>query len=87
MIQTAGSACLYYVLHYEPKDRINTKVKQKILATLLNAMVAHKDDSDMMRNGCLILCQFQIPSDVIFDYKRLVRDLFVWNFTHLSYFR
>ena len=26
----------------------------------------------MMRNGCLILCQFQIPSDVIFDYKRLV---------------
>ena len=26
----------------------------------------------MMRNGCLILCQFQIPADVIFDYQRLV---------------
>ena len=29
----------------------------------------------MMRNGCLILCQFQIPSDVIFDYKRLVMSV------------
>ena len=28
----------------------------------------------MMRNGCLILCQFQIPADVIFDYQRLVRN-------------
>ena len=26
----------------------------------------------MMRNGCLILCQFHIPADVIFDYQRLV---------------
>ena len=29
----------------------------------------------MMRNGCLTLCQFQIPQDVLFDYERLVRIL------------
>ena len=63
------------------------KVKTRILKTLLTIMLKELDDPAMMRNGCLILCQFQIPSDVIFDYKRLVRDLFVWNITHLSYFR
>ena len=31
-------------------------------------------DQAMMRNGCLVLCQFQIPSDVLFDYDRLVRS-------------
>ena len=64
-IQQAGSACLYYVVKEEPRDRINVKVKQKILATLLNAMFGHKDDPDMMRNGCLTLCQFDIPNDVV----------------------
>merc|ERR1711963_1012394 len=29
----------------------------------------------MMRNGCLTLCQFNIPQDVLFDYERLVRIL------------
>ena len=33
----------------------------------------------MMRNGCLILCQFQIPADVIFDYQRLVSLPFTCN--------
>merc|ERR1711963_965361 len=29
----------------------------------------------MMRNGCLTLCQFNIPQDVLFDYERLVKIL------------
>ena len=49
------------------------KVKRKILSTLLNGMLTHKEDPTMMRNGCLTLCQFQIPADVLFDYERLVR--------------
>ena len=75
VIQISGSASLYYVVKSEPSDKINVKVKQKILATLLNAMFAHKDDAVMMRNGCLTLCQFCIPQDVIFDYERLVQIL------------
>ena len=48
------------------------QVKRRILKTLLDAMLFHRGDPTMMRNGCLILCQFQIPADVIFDYQRLV---------------
>ena len=51
------------------------KVKRRILKTLLNAMINELGDPLLMHNGCLILCQFQIPSDVIFDYKRLVTIL------------
>ena len=49
----------------EVRDSINVKMKKKILATLLNGMFAHKSDPVMMRNGCLTLCQFAIPGDVV----------------------
>nr|CAI5840564.1 unnamed protein product [Callosobruchus analis] len=38
-------------------------------------MTVHKFDDTMMRNGCLTLCQFKIPVDVLFDYERLVNIL------------
>lgn len=75
-IQISGSASLYYVVKSEQLKRdMNVKVKRKILGTLLNGMLAHRNDPTMMRNGCLTLCQFQIPQDVLFDYERLVRIL------------
>jgi len=75
-IQISGSASLYYVVKSETLKRDwNVKVKRKILGTLLNGMLTHKEDPTMMRNGCLTLCQFQIPADVLFDYERLVKIL------------
>eukprot|EP00092_Neocalanus_flemingeri_P043109 GFUD01047412.1.p1 GENE.GFUD01047412.1~~GFUD01047412.1.p1 ORF type:complete len:807 (+),score=257.80 GFUD01047412.1:121-2541(+) len=75
-IQISGSASLYYVVKSESLKRDwNVKVKRKILGTLLNGMLTHREDPTMMRNGCLTLCQFQIPADVLFDYKRLVKIL------------
>lgn len=75
-IQISGSASLYYVVKSESlKREWNVKVKRKILGTLLNGMLTHKEDPTMMRNGCLTLCQFQIPTDVLFDYERLVKIL------------
>ena len=65
VIQISGSASLYYVVKSELRDSINVKMKKKILATLLNGMFAHKSDPVMMRNGCLTLCQFAIPGDVV----------------------
>jgi len=65
IIQISGSASLYYVVKSEIRQSINVKMKKKILSTLLNGMFAHKSDSVMMRNGCLTLCQFSIPSDVV----------------------
>jgi len=75
-IQISGSASLYYVVKSNlPKKEWNVKVKRKILTVLLNGMLNHKEDPTMMRNGCLTLCQFQIPQDVLFDYERLVKIL------------
>jgi len=75
-IQISGSASLYYVVKSDKLKRDwNIKVKRRILKTLLDAMLCHRGDPTMMRNGCLILCQFAIPADVIFDYERLVEIL------------
>lgn len=38
-------------------------------------MNAHRVDETMMRNGCLTLCQFKIPQDVLFEFERLVNIL------------
>ena len=38
-------------------------------------------DPVLMHNGCLILCQFQIPSDVLFDYTRMVQSLNIIQFS------
>ena len=32
-------------------------------------MFGHKDDVAMMRNGCLTLCQFDIPQDLVMNFK------------------
>lgn len=35
-------------------------------------MCAHKHDDTMMRNGCLTLCQFKIPVDVVSSISRFL---------------
>ena len=43
------------------------------ISTIIMTMVSlTREDPAMMRNGCLTLCQFNIPQDVLFDYERLV---------------
>ena len=43
------------------------------ISTIIMTMVSlTREDPTMMRNGCLTLCQFNIPQDVLFDYERLV---------------
>ena len=82
-IQISGSASLYYVVKSESLKRDwNVKVKRKILSTLLNGMLIYREDPTMMRNGCLTLCQFQIPADVLFDYERLVRIHIILKYLH-----
>ena len=39
---------------------------------IVTMMSLTREDPTMMRNGCLTLCQFNIPQDVLFDYERLV---------------
>ncbi|XP_042228378.1 protein zer-1 homolog isoform X2 [Homarus americanus] len=74
-IQISGSASLFYIAKGEDKNSLNVRARQKMIVVLLDAMETHLDDSTMMRNGCLTLCQFRIPQDVLFEYRRLVQLL------------
>lgn len=47
------------------KDKLGKKSKHDILKALLNAMEEHRKDETVMRNGCITICQFKIPADVV----------------------
>ncbi|XP_050688966.1 protein zer-1 homolog [Eriocheir sinensis] len=74
-IQISGSASLFYIAKSEDKSSLSVRARQKMIVVLLDAMETHLNDSTMMRNGCLTLCQFRIPQDVLFEYRRLVQLL------------
>ena len=61
------SASLFYIVKSPERERslLNVKIKQKTISVLLKAMDLHSEDPTMMRNGCLTLCQFKIPQDVV----------------------
>ncbi|KAF6200916.1 hypothetical protein GE061_005363, partial [Apolygus lucorum] len=68
-------ATLFYIVKNKEVPPLSNRTKRAIITTLLNGMNNHRDDDTMMRNGCLTLCQFKIPQDVLFEYKRLVTIL------------
>ncbi|XP_063698293.1 protein zer-1 homolog [Culicoides brevitarsis] len=74
-IQISGSATLFYIVKGKDKAKFGTPLKNHIIRTLLNGMSEWLKDDTMMRNGCLTLCQFSIPYDVLFEYERLVKIL------------
>lgn len=47
------------------KSGFKIKMKHHMIQVLLNAMSEFQDDETMMRNGCLTLCQFNMPEDVV----------------------
>ena len=67
------SASLFYIAKSEDKSKLSIKAGQKIIQVLLDAMETHINDSTMMRNACLTICQFRIPQDVV----RLTYLLFI----------
>lgn len=64
-MQISGSATLFYIVKGRDKSKFGTPLKNHIIRTLLNGMWTHITDDTMMRNGCLTLCQFSIPNDVV----------------------
>lgn len=68
------SATLFYIVKGRDKSKFGTPLKNHIIRTLLNGMSTHLVDETMMRNGCLTLCQFAIPSDVVGVRKRWLKS-------------
>ncbi|KAL6258863.1 protein zer-1 homolog isoform X2 [Pogonomyrmex barbatus] len=74
-IQISGSATLFYIVKMKEKGELVARMKRRIISTLLAGMSTHRDEETMMRNGCLALCQFRIPHDVMSNYEMLVKVL------------
>ncbi|RXG69704.1 Protein zer-1-like protein [Armadillidium vulgare] len=74
-IQISGSASLFYIAKDEEKTKLSFFAKRKMITVLLDAMDKYIEDTTMMRNGCLTICQFRIPQDIGFSYRRLVELL------------
>ncbi|XP_015608501.1 protein zer-1 homolog isoform X2 [Cephus cinctus] len=74
-IQISGSATLFYIVKMKEKSGLVAGMKRRIIGTLLTGMTYHRDEETMMRNGCLALCQFRIPQDVMWNYEALVKVL------------
>lgn len=49
-------------------------VRKRIISTLLTGMSLHRDEETMMRNGCLALCQFRIPQDVVSTFFHVYKQ-------------
>lgn len=65
-VQISGSATLFYIVKGTGKQLHDVvRVKRRVITALLNGMSVHRFDETMMRNGCLTLCQFKIPTDVV----------------------
>ncbi|XP_017893015.1 protein zer-1 homolog isoform X2 [Ceratina calcarata] len=86
-IQIPGSAALFYIVKMKKNDKLDTKLKKRIVGTLLTGMSIHRDQQCMMRNGCLTLYQFRLPQDVRSHYELLVKLLLylVERTAHESY--
>uniref|UniRef100_T1GPQ1 Uncharacterized protein n=1 Tax=Megaselia scalaris TaxID=36166 RepID=T1GPQ1_MEGSC len=66
---------IYTALEGREKSKFGTTLKNHIITTLLNGMAVHITDDTMLRNGYLTLTQFSMPSDVLFEYERLIKIL------------
>ena len=59
------SAALFYIVRNKNPNLLTQNVKKLVISTLLNSMTLHMKDETMLRNGCLTLCQFRIPQDIV----------------------
>lgn len=74
-IQISGSASMFYLVKGNLKEHLTPAIKRRMIKVLLDAMESFTLDINMARNGCLTLCHFKFPSDLLHDYTRVVKVL------------
>lgn len=62
------------------KGELVARMKRRIISTLLAGMSTHRDEETMMRNGCLALCQFRIPHDVVCINLHIIKENIIYHF-------
>jgi len=73
-MQRHASALLYYLLPLLSNSNLGFTrvVRQRLLSVLLGVMGQYREDSVLMRNGCMVLWRFDTPQDLLAQYSAVV---------------
>ncbi|XP_017348295.1 protein zer-1 homolog [Ictalurus punctatus] len=69
-IQVTGSAALFYLTNTEYRNYQSVKMRRQVIEVVLNGM-EHYQEVTVQRNCCLTLCNFNIPDELEFQYRRV----------------
>ncbi|XP_045429573.1 protein zer-1 homolog isoform X3 [Pipistrellus kuhlii] len=69
-IQVTGSAALFYLTNSEYRAEQSIKLRRQVIQVVLNGMESYQEVT-VQRNCCLTLCNFSIPEELEFQYRRV----------------
>ncbi|CAF90227.1 unnamed protein product, partial [Tetraodon nigroviridis] len=69
-IQVTGSAALYYLTNTEYRCDQSVRLRGEVIQVVLNGMEQYQEVT-VQRNCCLTLCNFTIPEELEFQYRRV----------------
>ncbi|XP_064420442.1 protein zer-1 homolog [Latimeria chalumnae] len=69
-IQVTGSAALFYLTNTEYRTEQSVKLRRQVIQVVLNGMESYQEVT-VQRNCCLTLCNFNIPEELEFQYRRV----------------
>ncbi|XP_061656348.1 protein zer-1 homolog [Phyllopteryx taeniolatus] len=69
-IQVTGSAALFYLTNTEYRSDQSVRLRQEVIQVVLNGMEQYQEVT-VQRNCCLTLCNFSIPEELEFQYRRV----------------
>lgn len=69
-IQVTGSAALFYLTNTEYRSDQSVQLRREVIEVVLNGMEQYQEVT-VQRNCCLTLCNFSIPEELEFQYRRV----------------
>ncbi|XP_023664107.1 protein zer-1 homolog [Paramormyrops kingsleyae] len=69
-IQVTGSAALFYLTNTEYRCDQSIRLRREVIQVVLNGMEQYQEVT-VQRNCCLTLCNFSIPEELEFQYRRV----------------
>ncbi|MEE6513991.1 hypothetical protein FKM82_021911 [Ascaphus truei] len=69
-IQVTGSAALFYLTNSDYRSEQSIRLRRQVIQAVLNGMESYQEVT-VQRNCCLTLCNFSIPEELEFQYRRV----------------